>query len=103
MRLAAGRYGLSVNFAAGKTEALVAMAGRGRQAARDSFAALIEEDEGGKCVRIPLRDGSGEKVRVVQFYKHLGAKTSARPIMGPEITGRCSAGGVASGALGNSG
>ena len=98
--LAASRYGLTVNFAAGKTEALVTMVGKKRQAARDDMAKLVEEREDGKCARIPLRDGSGEKVRVVQFYKHLGSKTAAQPIMGPEIAGRCSAGKVASAALG---
>ena len=98
MGLAASKYGLTVNFAAGKTEALMTMVGKERQAARDDLAKLVEEREDGKCARIPLRDGSGEKVRVVQFYKHLGSKTSAQPIMGPEIAGRCSAGKVASAA-----
>ena len=90
----------AVNFAAGKTEALVTMVGEGWQAARDDMAKLVEEREDGKCARIPLRDGSGEKVRVVQFYKHLGSKTAAQPIMGPEIARRCSAGKVANAALG---
>ena len=60
------------------------MVGEGWQAARDDMAKLVEEREDGKCARIILRDGSGEKVRVVQFYKHLGSKTAAQPIMGPE-------------------
>ena len=88
MVLAASRYGLTVNFAAGKTEALVTMVGKKRQAAREDMTKLVKEREDGKCARISLRDGSGEKVRVVQFYKHLGSKTAAQPIMGPEIAGR---------------
>ena len=90
------RFGMLVNFMAGKTEAVVAIRGVGSCAARRRLAELI--DPASKIPMLPL--ASGTALRVVDHYKHLGAKLAGSGTMQAEVTHRCSGGRTATAALG---
>ncbi len=50
-------FGLQVNFTAGKTEAVVGLHGRGLAAARQRFAELEVDGEGGPTPVLPIPGG----------------------------------------------
>ena len=70
-RSIAGDYGLTINFAEGKTEVVVRLVGRGAQEARTSLA------EGDKAGVQLLQLGGQRHLRIVKAYRHLGVLTAA--------------------------
>ena len=77
------RYGLEPNFSKGKTEALVALRGRGAvQARRHWFT-----QEGG---RLPLPGCAieGSSIRMVARYRHLGGQVDAKATTKAEVKAR---------------
>ena len=74
----ASEFGLTLNFKAGKTEAIVSFAGPGTKEARRRFG-LLEVSASGPSGRpvpmLPLPDGS--VLRLVSEYRHLGVLVPA--------------------------
>ena len=75
---AAGRHGLTLSFAAGKTEAVLAIRGRGSQAMREELR------EAGFLVQ-----AGAHQLRLVQSYKHLGTLVTATACPAQESARRC--------------
>ena len=85
-----------MNFAAGKSEALVVLSGRGAVAASALLGALPMSDGGDLQFPVPILDcGDGILLRIVPVYKHLGGMISGSSSMGVEVTARCAAARVA--------
>jgi hypothetical protein len=94
------RHGLGMNFAAGKSEAIVVLAGRGAIAASSLLGALPVSDGGDMQLPVPVLDcGDGIMLRIVPSYKHLGGMISGSASMNVEVTFRCAAARIACGAL----
>ncbi len=66
-------FGMEINLLAGKTEAVVLLAGAGAVEARDFLGAAEVHGYDGAPV-LPLSSGGG--IRVVTSYKHRGVKVS---------------------------
>jgi len=91
-------FGLKVNFAAGKTEAIVGLHGRGSAAARQHLASLeVHQDGGDQVPVLPVPGTAG--LRIVSAYKHLGRHVAGSGRMNKEITYRCRSASSASAAL----
>ena len=97
---AARRNGFRVNFRCGKTEGLVALYGEGAAEAwplLEELAPVPELEQDGSLAAavpvIPLRNG--ERLRVVQQYKHLGVLLAATGAMDRELARRVASGGAA--------
>eukprot|EP00974_Lingulodinium_polyedra_P028421 2741220-Lingulodinium_polyedra.AAC.1 len=71
------QYGLTVNFQAGKSEAIAVWRGPGAAQAR--FEALVANK-----ARLPLQQ-SGQELRLVLAYKHLGSCISAEKGISTEV------------------
>ena len=101
-RLAAGlvqvaaRFGLSLNLQAGKTEAVLDLAGPGRDRVR-ALLADLPTDETGHAALLPTPGGA--PLRVVKDYKHVGLRTAPGLTQLREITARAAAANSASRAL----
>jgi hypothetical protein len=92
------RFGLEVNFAPGKSEALVALHGKGASACRQSMVNLEAADSNGVLATFLCLPG-GQKLRIVKRYKHLGALVHAGLDMSPEVSFKCASSSVAATAL----
>ncbi len=92
------KFGLQVNLKAGKTEAIVCLAGTGYKLARARMWASIESEEGAEGVPVLPLSGGG-KLRIVRRYKHLGIMASDSRSFEPELAARLSAARSASAAL----
>ena len=77
------RYGLAPNFARGKTEAVVALRGKGAVRARRHWFT----EEGGK-LPLPQCNGQESTLRMVARYKHLGGVVDARATSKAEVQAR---------------
>ena len=92
MRLCAGiynemfsRYGLTINFKKGKTEALFRFVGEGAKSSRHK---LFFEDQGQISVQ---SRGKSFALAATLAYKHVGTITCSTDTMQPEITAKLSA------------
>jgi hypothetical protein len=92
----ASSYGLSVNFGAGKTEAVLLLAGRSAVATR---AALRATGRLALCDCLAIDLTGGGVLRVVSCYKHLGGHVSAMPSLRKEVAYRVKEAGQATGQL----
>jgi len=73
----AARYGLTVNFAQGKTEVLLAPRGKGAPAVRALLAATRTQEPSFLLPVSLLPLGNLGQLRMVQAYKHLGSSVLA--------------------------
>ena len=88
-------FGFSVNFAAGKTEAVVHLVGATAAEERRRLWAGVAQGQ------VPELDlGNGLRLRLVQQYKHLGCVLASSRSFERELTHRIAAGKVAAGSLG---
>ncbi len=93
------RYGLQVNFAARKTEAIVCFAGRGLVGAKEQIwgaAAMCVAAGSVPTLTLP----GGQVLRIVSRYKHLGIIAAASRSFEAEVTVRLASGRAAAVALG---
>ena len=81
------KFGLELNLEKGKTEAVLSLAGPGRRSAREWLSEQPADTDGATKLALP----DGTVLRVVDSYKHLGAKTAATATQGREITARITA------------
>ena len=82
------RYALRVNFARGKSEALLAFRGPGAKAAQRVLHHQADSV-------IPLKDSAAGKVlAVVKDYRHLGSRVDLAESLHPDLTAKL--GGMAS-------
>ena len=80
-------FGFDIQYAAGKTEAIVTIRGNGKKAA---MAVLAAHTEGSGLARVSvLHLSPGKSLRVVRTYKHLGAATQASAKFSTEVATRC--------------
>jgi hypothetical protein len=95
-------YGLSINFAAGKTEAVIWVAGEDTAMVRDRLASpeCLQAD-GASILPLPLL-GEGYAVRIVPAYKHLGVRVSPVGPLAQELASRGGSAKAACAALGKS-
>jgi hypothetical protein len=91
-------HGLQVNFKAGKTEALVVLAGPGHAAVRDELWHHTEDIDGDGPVPVLALEG-GQRLRIVSRYKHLGMLASSSRSFEPELSARVKAANTATIAL----
>ena len=81
-------FGLKVNFAPGKTEAVLGLHGRGLAAARQHLTSFeVEQEGGGRTPVLPIPGAAG--LRIVDAYKHLGRHAAASGRMTKEVAYRC--------------
>jgi hypothetical protein len=90
-------FGLQVNFAPGKTEAVKGLHGRGLVAARQRLAELEVETEAGRIPVLPVHGAAG--LRIVEAYKHLGRYTAGSGRMTKEVAHRCGSAAAATAGL----
>ena len=84
----ATQFALEVNFAAGKTEAVMVLAGKAKQAVQ-SLLQPWEGNEPGEWYALPTL--GGRRLRVVNAYKHLGLLAAATRSEEQEIAARARA------------
>jgi hypothetical protein len=98
LKAAAADFGLRVNFDAGKTECLFALAGSQQQLARDW---IIQHppvaDSSGAVALLPL--DKIDALRLVTEDKHVGIMATAGRTLLREVGSRCNSGNAASAAL----
>jgi hypothetical protein len=88
-------FGFAVNFAAGKTEAVVHLVGA---TATEERRLLWDGVAPGQVPELDI--GGGRRLRLVQHYKHLGCLLASSRSFERELTHRIAAGKVAAGSLG---
>ena len=83
----ASDFGFAIQYGVGKTEASVAIRGKGKKAVMTELAA---HTEGVGLARVSvLRISLGKSLRVVCSYKHLGAAAQASTKFSKEVAMRC--------------
>ena len=83
----ASDFGFAIQYGVGKTEAIVAIRGKGKKAVMDELAA---HTEGVGLARVSvLRISLGKSLRVVRSYKHLGVAAQASTKFSKEVAMRC--------------
>ncbi len=91
-------FGLEVNLAAGKTEAVVGLHGPGTREARQHLAALeAPQKDGSRLPVLPIRPGCS--LRIVDASKHFGRHAAASSRMTKMVNYRCSSAAAATVAL----
>ena len=81
--MCAASFGLQVQFADGKTEALLQMVGEGAREALETLH-LLEAEDG--VPLLPLSGGGA--IRIVPVYKHLGTMLAVKSAMTREVAHR---------------
>jgi hypothetical protein len=82
-RDAAREYGLQINFAKSKTEAILSISGAGAFAVRRTHGALRKDAADPNVLLLPVEDDLD--LRMVPAYRHLGITESATPLPGPAV------------------
>ena len=83
------KYGLDLNFTAGKTECVPVFCGQGANKVREDLREEIHMVDGTIAEAATLTTKDGHKLRLLQKYKHLGSMFCRTASMWPEIRRRC--------------